>query len=155
MHARGETVHRLPTFAEAFHLRRGVTFAWTFNEGLDHKLRYEDGTPTGKIWTQQWTIRHRQGRPAILGVIFDRFDVGRGEECEFVQVTVDANALIAPVTDRMPLLLESEAEIALWLGETPAPVEEVMALIRPREFGSDWEMAVEDPAKKPPRPKRR
>jgi len=28
-------------------------------------------------------------------------------------------------------------------------------LIRTREFGSDWEMAVEDPTKKPPRPKKR
>jgi len=155
MHARGETVHRLPTFAEAFHLRRGITFAKTFNEGKEYPLTYEDGARTGKSWTQQWTLRHEEGRPAVIGVVFDRFDVGRGAEHEFVQVTVDANQLISAITDRMPLLLEGEEDIALWLGESRAPIEEVMALIRTREFGSDWEMQVEDPSKKPPRPKRR
>ena len=52
---------------------------------------YEDGMRTGKSWPQQWTIRRKEGRPAIIGVIYDQFDVGRGPECEFVQVTVPAN----------------------------------------------------------------
>ncbi|MES2436187.1 MAG: hypothetical protein V4586_20425 [Pseudomonadota bacterium] len=88
-------------------------------------------------------------------MINDQFDVGRGPECEFVQVTVPANQLISAITDRMPLLLEGDDDIALWLGEGRAPIEEIMALIRTREFSSDWEMDVEDPSKKPPRPKKR
>ena len=155
MHARGETVHQLRTFTEPFHLRRGITFAKTFNEGREVPLAYEDGERTGKSWTQQWSIRHKEGRPAIIGVIYDQFDVGRGPECEFVQVTVPANQLISAITDRMPLLLDGDDDIALWLGEWRAPIEEVMALIRTREFSSDWEMDVEDPSKKPPRPKKR
>jgi putative SOS response-associated peptidase YedK len=154
MHARGETVHRLPTFAQAFHNRRAITFARTFNEGMEHTLAYEDGTPTGKSWTQQWTIRHREGRVAIIGVVFDAFDVGRGLEFEFVQVTVPANELISRITERMPLLLADEA-IDLWLGAVDAPIEEVMALIRTREFDSAWEMEIEDPTKRPPKPRRR
>ena len=155
MHARGETVHQLRTFTEGFHLRRGIAFAKTFNEGREFSLTYEEGTRTGKTWTQQWTIRHKHGRPAVLGVIFGTFEMGRGPECEFVQVTVPANQLISHITDRMPLLLDGEEDISLWLGESRASIEEVMALIRTREFSSDWEMDVEDPAKKPPRPKRR
>ena len=155
MHARGETVHKLPTFRNGFERRRGLTFVKSFNEGLEVPLTFEDGTRTGKTWTQQWTLRQRDGLPAVIGIIFDVFDVGRGAEYEFVQVTVPANALVSVITDRMPLLLQGEAEMELWLGEHRAPLEEVMALIRTREFGSDWEMAVEDPTKKPPRPKKR
>ena len=91
----------------------------------------------------------------MLGVIFDAFDVGRGPECEFVQVTVPANQMISSITDRMPLLLDGEEDISVWLGESRASDEEVMALIRTREFSSDWEMGIEDPTKKPPRPKKR
>ena len=155
MHARGETVHQLRTFTEGFHARRGITFAKTFNEGKEFPLTFEDGQRTGKSWTQQWTLRHKEGRPAVIGVIFDAFDSGRGPECEFVQVTVPANQLISSITDRMPLLLDGEEDISLWLGESRASIEEVMAVIRTREFSSDWEMQVEDPSKKPPRPKKR
>ena len=155
MHARGETVHQLRTFGEAFHRRRGIAFAHTFNEGKEFPLTYTDGSRTGKSWTQQWTIRHREGRAAVLGVIFDVFQAGRGAEAEFVMVTVPANRLVSQITDRMPLLLEGEEEMALWLGESEAPIEHVMALIRTREFGNDWEMDIEDPSKKPPRPKAR
>lgn len=154
MHARGETVHRLPTFREAFAQRRGITFAKTFNEGKEIPVVDDAGDPTGKMWTQQWTIRPTDGRPILIGVIFDAFETegGRGRECEFVQVTTPANALIATITDRMPLLLREE-DVALWLGEDRAPIEEVMALIRTVEFDAGWEMTVEDPAKKPPRPR--
>lgn len=154
MHARGETVHALRTFREAFHQRRGVTWIRTFNEGREVPTLYSDDTPTGKSWTQQWNLVRRDGRPAIIGVVFDSFDSGRGPEHEFVQVTVPANAMIAAITDRMPLILD-EGDVALWLGETAAPVEEVMALIRTREFSeADWDLKVEDPSKRPPRPRR-
>jgi putative SOS response-associated peptidase YedK len=154
MHARGETVHRLPTFRDAFDRRRGITWIRTFNEGREIPTMYQDDTPTGKTWTQQWTLRRKDNRPAIIAVIYDRFDVGRGAEHEFVQVTVAANEMIATITDRMPLILH-EDEVALWLGETGAPIEEVLALIRTREFSPDaWELVVEDPGKKPPRPRR-
>ena len=82
----GETVHQLRTFTDAFHLRRCITFAKTFSEGREVPLAYEDGARTGKSWTQQWTICHKEGRPAIIGVIYDQIDAGRGPECEFVQV---------------------------------------------------------------------
>lgn len=154
MHARGETVHELRSFREAFHRRRGVTWIRTFNEGQEVPTSYSDDTPTGKSWTRQWNLIRRDGRPTIIGVVFDTFDSGRGAEHEFVQVTVPANRMIAPITDRMPLIL-AEEDVALWLGETAAPVEEVMALIRTREFGeADWEMKIEDPSKRPPRPRR-
>ena len=152
MHSRGETVHRLPTFAESFRFRRGITFAKTFNEGLEHALNDAQGRPTDKTWTQQWTLENQLGIPAIIGVIYDAFDVGRGAEYEFVQLTVPANEMISTITDRMPLLL-SDDDLSLWLGEWRAPIEDVMALIRTAEFDNHWDLNVEDPAKKPPRPR--
>lgn len=98
------------------------------------------------MWTQQWVIRHKEGRTAIFGVIFDFFDNGRGPEFEFVQITVPPNKMLAPITERMPLLLADE-DTGLWLGKDRAPIEEVMALIRTRAFGSAWEMEIEDPSK--------
>ena len=153
MHARGETVHQLPTFREAFRRRRGITWINTFNEGLEVPVLFTDDTPAGKTWTQQWRIRRTDDRPTIIGVIYDEFDVGRGLEREFVQVTVPANALISEITDRMPLLLEDE-DLPVWLGEVEATEEQLRALIRTMAFDDRWTMAVEDPSKKPPRPRK-
>lgn len=153
MHARGETVHQLPTFREAFRRRRGVTWIKTFNEGLEVPVVFTDDTPAGRTWTQQWRIRRLDGRPAIIGVIFDEFDLGNGIEREFVQVTVPANALISEITDRMPLILEEE-DLPVWLGEVEASEDQLRALIRTMDFSDRWEMFVEDPLKKPPRPRK-
>ncbi len=152
MHARGETVDRLPTFAGAFRYRRGVTFATSFNEGKELDVFYDNGAPAGKKWTQQWTARPKDNKPIIIGVVYDMFDVGRGDEFEYVQVTTPANVLISTITDRMPLLLR-EDDLELWLGELRAPIEDVMALIKTFAFDEGWDLTVEDPAKKPPRPR--
>ena len=155
MHARGETVDTKQTWADAFRYRRGITWARSFNEGKEHLIFDEDGDPTGKTWTEQWTMKPKNGKPIIIGVIFDTFEVGNGPEYEYVQVTVPANAAILPITDRMPLIL-SEDEIELWLGELRAPLEDVKALIRTRKFDpAEWDIGPEDPTKKPPRPRKK
>lgn len=155
MHARGETVDTKTTWRDAFRYRRGFTFANSFNEGQEHMVFDEDGDPTGKTWTQQWTMRPKDGKPIIIGVVYDVFDVGKGQEFEFAQVTVPANAEISRITDRMPLIL-SEEDIELWLGELRAPIEDVKDLIRTREFDpAEWDIGPEDPDKKPPRPRKK
>ncbi len=150
MHARGETVDRLPTWIDAFRHRRGITFANSFNEAEEIATQFDDGAPTGKTWKRQWVNKRKDGKPIILGVIFDVFDVGNGPEYEFAQVTTPANAVIGRITDRMPLVMD-ESDIELWLGELRAPIEEVKALIRTYEFDpADWDSAPEDLTKKPP-----
>jgi putative SOS response-associated peptidase YedK len=153
MHARGETVDSKSTWADAFRYRRGIAFAATFNEGEEIPIIDDAGNPTGKTFTRQWTVRRKDGRPVIIGVIYDVFDVGRGNEYEFVQITTPPNEQIAKITDRMLLLLD-EDDIELWLGQLRAPIEDVKALIKPRLFNPDeWEIHIEDPSKKPPRPR--
>jgi putative SOS response-associated peptidase YedK len=155
MHARGETVHTKTTWSDAFYHRRGITWAKSFNEGKEMMVFDEDGDPTAKTWTQQWTIKPKDGKPIIIGVIYDEFDVGRGPEYEFAQVTVPANAVISPITDRMPLILREE-DVELWLGELRAPITEVRELIKTVEFDeAEWDIGPEDPSKKPPTPRKK
>jgi putative SOS response-associated peptidase YedK len=155
MHARGETLDKLTTWSDCFRYRRGITWAKTFNLGKDLMVFDEDGDPTSKTWTQQWRIRPRNDKPIILGVIYDVFDAGKGPEYEYAMVTAPANQVLAPIADRMPLVLR-EDDIELWLGELRAPLEEVKALVRTVEFDeADWDIAVEDPSRKPPTPRKK
>ena len=45
-------------------------------------------------------------------------------------ITTDANELIAPIHDRMPVILDSD-DWPAWLGEVPANDNELMAMLRP------------------------
>lgn len=154
MHARGETVDTKTTWSDAFYHRRGFTFAYSFNEGEDIATTYDDGTPTGKTWTRQWTIKRKDGKPLMIGVVYDEFDVGRGAEYEFVQITTEPNAILKPITERMVFLLNEE-DLELWLGQIRAPLEEIKALIKTYEFDPDeWDISIEDPTKTQPKPRK-
>lgn len=61
MHARGETVDRLPTFAQAFASSRGILMVHTFNEGEE--------LPNGK--TKQWVVTPQDGQPISIAVVYD------------------------------------------------------------------------------------
>ncbi|MGE4185662.1 MAG: SOS response-associated peptidase family protein [Hyphomicrobiaceae bacterium] len=140
MHARAETIDRLPTFANAFTQARGILMVHTFNEGED--------MASGK--TKQWVITPKDRQPIAIAVICEQWQNGAEILDTFVQVTVPANALISRITDRMPAILPREAW-PVWLGEMWAPNEEVKALLRTYEDGGNWSMA-EQPTNKPPRP---
>jgi putative SOS response-associated peptidase YedK len=139
MHARAETVDRLPTFAEAFAHARGILMVHTFNEGEE--------LPNGK--TKQWVITPQDGQPIAIAVICEQWQNGAETLDTFVQVTVAANNLISRITDRMPAILPRDAW-PLWLGETGAPNEEVKGLLRTYEDGGSWTM-TEQTTNKPPR----
>jgi len=130
MHVRAETIDERPTFADAFAQRRGVLVVDTFNEGEE--------LPSGK--TKQWVIKRKDGRPIAMAVIFEEWRNGEESLFTFVQVTTPANALIAPITDRMPAILRAE-DWAVWLGEAPAPLSEIKALLRTYEDEGAWEIA--------------
>jgi len=137
IHARAETIDSKPTFRDALRDRRGLLVVKTFNEG-------EEATP-------RKTIQHVVTPPAPLAiaVLWERWTNRRaGELLTFVMVTTPANALIGTVTDRMPAVLAPE-DWPAWLGETPANVEELKAMLHPVEGA--WEMK---PEKKQPPPKK-
>jgi putative SOS response-associated peptidase YedK len=129
MHARGETVDRLPTFAEAFASARGILLVHTFNEGEE--------LPSGK--TKQWVITPRDGAPIAIAVICEQWSNGAETLETFIQVTTPANPLIARITDRMPAILPPGTWPA-WLGEAGASPADAKALLQTFDDAGNWVM---------------
>ncbi len=134
MHARGESVDRLRTFADSFAHRRGILMVQTFNEGEE--------LPNGK--TKQWVITPNDGQPIAIAVICEEWHNGPETLQTFVQVTVPANLLISRITDRMPAILP-RGVWSTWLGETGASLDEVKALLQTFDDGGNWTM-MEQPS---------
>jgi putative SOS response-associated peptidase YedK len=128
MHARCETLDRLPTFANAFAHGRGLLIVHTFNEGEE--------LANGK--TKQWVVTPNDIKPIAIAVICEKWTNGSETLDTFVQVTTAANALISRITDRMPAILPPE-DWATWLGETHATLSEVKATLTFEDRGS-WAM---------------
>jgi putative SOS response-associated peptidase YedK len=142
IHARSETIDTLPAFADAFHDgQRGIVVMRTFNEGEEIGSK-----------TIQYTIDPGDGIPRGFAFLWRRFEI-EGLPTPMlacVMAAVRASRLIAPITDRMPAILE-DAGWATWLGETPASPADVKATLRTME-GVNWKMAKE---LKPEKPKER
>jgi putative SOS response-associated peptidase YedK len=68
----------------------------------------------------------------------------------FAMITVPANTLITPITDRMPAIIEAR-DWAKWLGEAPATFDELKAMLKPVE--GDWTMRLQNA--QPVRPKQK
>jgi len=142
IHARAETIDTKRTFRDAFARRRGLVVVHSFNEGKEITPRK----------TEQHIVTPRDGKPLAIAVVWERW-TGRNEGAllSFAMVTVTANALISTITDRMPAVV-AESDWPKWLGEMPASVEELKAILVP--FEGDWEMQSAAKARppKPPKP---
>jgi putative SOS response-associated peptidase YedK len=140
IHARAETIDTLPTFREAFQRRRGLVVVSTFNEGKEITPRK----------TEQHVITPRDGKPLAIAVVWERWTKhNEGELLTFAMVTVPANALIGTITDRMPAIVAPE-DWPIWLGEEPASLDEVKAVLKTVE--GDWEMRPQTKTPPPPKP---
>jgi putative SOS response-associated peptidase YedK len=140
IHARAETIDSKPTFREAFLRRRGLVAVTTFNEG-------REVTPTR---TEQHVLTPCDSKPVAIAVVWERWSERQGPSLlSFAMVTVPPNELIATITDRMPALIEA-ADWAKWLGEVPAGVEELKALLRTSERPLEMRVAGKPPSR--PRP---
>ncbi|MBS0250253.1 MAG: SOS response-associated peptidase family protein [Proteobacteria bacterium] len=137
MHARSETIDRLPTFADAFRHRRGILIVHTFNEG--------EQLPNGK--TKQWVITPNDGKPIAIAVICEKWTNGDETLDTFIQVTTPANALISKITDRMPAILQPE-DWEAWLGEKQGGPADVKSVLRTFEDGGGWTMTEQAPTRK-------
>lgn len=155
IHARAETVDKLPTFRESFvEGRRGIVVFKTFNERKD--IRRPDGKTVG----QQWTIDPKDGLPRGFSFIYTQAEVPNSPEPIWVcvMVTVPANDLIRRMIKeeeedpRMPAILAEEYDVwASWLGETGNDPVAAKALLKTVE-GVTWQTF---PEPKAPRPRKR
>jgi putative SOS response-associated peptidase YedK len=121
INARAETVAEAPAFRDAFQSNRCLIVADGFYE-----WRQEE---TGKkpLW-----IRRPSGEPFAFAGIWARARRGDGSSVHSCAiVTCEPGELVAPIHDRMPVILEAEAESA-WLAPD-ATDEQLQQLLVPTD----------------------
>jgi len=107
LHARAETVATLPMFADAFRRRRAIVPVDVIS------MRGSIGENDGR----KFRLSRADGDPMALAGLWESYVWPGGRiERSFCVVTVAANEGIAPVHDRMPVVLE-RPDWPLWLGE--------------------------------------
>lgn len=133
--ARGDTVASKPSFREAFGRRRGLMPADLFYEwqrigGQKHRL--------------PWCIRLADDAPFAFGALWERWrprdqpDADPLVTCTII--TTEPNAVMAPIHDRMPLLIEP-GDYDLWLDPATPPAR-AQALVRPSAMAMDaWRVS--------------
>jgi putative SOS response-associated peptidase YedK len=118
--ARAETIHRLPTFREAYKRRHCLVpvtsfFEWPILDGKKRKCRISmlDGSAFAfaGLW-EHWLNKSQLGPPDITS---------------FTIVTCEANEDMTPYHDRMPVILEQQ-HYEWWLD---AEAENTRALLVP------------------------
>lgn len=115
--ARGESVHERPSFRNAFAKRRCLIPISGFFEWK----------PEGKI-KQPYYFSSANGHPLALGGLWESWKAPDGSIVRTACIiTTAANDLMAPVHDRMPVIIEA-ADWKRWLA---SPAEEVADLIHP------------------------
>ena len=121
INARAETVRRAPAFREAFASRRCVVPADGFFEWTGPK---EDRRP---IW-----FHRADGELILFAGLYETWRPSPLEnERTFAIITTSPNALMEPVHNRMPVVLEDEAvDDWLYARQTPASLMELLQPVR-------------------------
>lgn len=124
INARAETLATSPAFRDAFKSRRCLVPAGGFYEWQK----------TGAAKTPYAILPEGEPLFAFAGLWENWRDKAQGEAAEWVRtctiVTGEPNALLAPIHNRMPVILAQEAW-ARWLGEEPAETAALQALLKP------------------------
>ncbi len=119
INARAETVRTKPAFRAAFKARRCLVPA----DGFYEWQAQGKGRPK-----QPHRIVRRDGAPFAFAGLWERWQPKDGEPIlSFTIIVTDANELLKPIHERMPVILEPGDHEA-WLGAAP---EEAEALLRP------------------------
>ena len=127
--ARAETIDQRPIFRNAFAGRRCLVPANGF---------YEWKTGTGRTKTPQW-VSHRDGSPIAFAGIWYGARADEEDRGTCIIVTTAANELVAPIHDRMPVILPPE-QFSAWLSDRTDP-DALLALLD----SHDWpDMSVRE-----------
>ena len=125
INARAETAATKPSFREPFRRRRALVPADGFYEW---RRRGPESVPFG--------FRAKTREPFAIAGLWDERQSREGPPLRtFALLTTDANADVAPVHDRMPVILGPGAE-DLWLDAGPEDAERLQDLLRPLPAGS-------------------
>jgi putative SOS response-associated peptidase YedK len=112
INAKCETVHKLPTFRDAYCRRRCIVPVDGFFEWKATKEKPK----------QPYAIAMKDGGPFGIGGLWENWKNPTSGEWirTFAIITTDANELVAEIHDRMPLILAA-ADYARWLSDEPDP----------------------------------
>ena len=124
VNARGETAATKPAFRAAFKQRRAL---------LPADLFYEWQVVAGQKAKQPWCIRLPDEDPFCMAALWERWQPKDDPLAEPLRscciLTTDANDTMAPIHDRMPVILHPRA-YAAWL-DPHTPPATVQRLVRP------------------------
>jgi putative SOS response-associated peptidase YedK len=130
INAKAETVHEKPAFRAAFQRRRCLIPADGFYEWKE----VEEVAPGGKKprkRKQPYLIARRDGRPFAFAGLYDFWKDPQGEPVESCTIlTTEPNAAVAPLHDRMPVILREE-DFDLWLDRAIQEREPLEPLLHP------------------------
>ncbi len=122
INARAETVRTKPAFRSAFERRRCLIPADGF---------YEWQARPGQQRKQPWYVRRRDGAPLAFAGLWEVWrDAEGGRLATCVIVTTGANATVAPLHDRMPVVLEA-GRWDTWLDRANVDAEALAGLLVP------------------------
>lgn len=123
INARGETVRDKPSFRTAFARRRCLLPA----DGFYEWERRADGS------RQAWFVKRADGAPLAMAGLWDAWRSGDGELIRTCAVvTTTANSLMAPIHDRMPVLI-SASDWARWLDPSNNDIAGLAHLLAPAD----------------------
>lgn len=120
--ARAETIDQRPIFRNAFAGRRCLVPANGF---------YEWQAGAGRTKTPQW-VSHRDGDPVAFAGIWYGAQPDQEDQGTCVIVTTAANALVAPIHSRMPVILPPE-QFDAWLSDRTEP-DALLAMLGSRDW---------------------
>jgi putative SOS response-associated peptidase YedK len=123
--ARGETVAEKPSFRSAFKSRRCLIPASGFYEWKSEKgIKFP------------WYISLKSGDPMAFAGLWERWHpnaVDTIESCCII--TTDANKLMEPIHDRMPVILDPD-QWATWLSQQEHQADKLLPMIHPHDSES-------------------
>ena len=118
INARAETVSTSGMFRAAFAARRCLVPADAFYEWK----------PAGHAGKQPFAVARRDAQPMAFAGLWEGWRAADGEVLRtFTIITTDANAVLRPIHNRMPVIVES-ADWPVWLDEAEG---DPTALMRP------------------------
>jgi putative SOS response-associated peptidase YedK len=119
INARGDTVATKPSFRKAFKVRRCLVVADGFYE-----WQKTDGNK------QPHYIRLKDDRPFAFAGLWEHWGRDGQEIDSCTIITTDANELMAPIHNRMPVIV-APSDYDLWLDPAIQEVERLQPLLRP------------------------
>lgn len=123
INARAETVHKLPTFREAFARRRALVPATGFFEWQ----QVADGK-------QPYRFRRQDLEPFAFAGLWEFCRIGDDDILSAAIIVGEPNPLISPVHDRMPVIL-GPTDYDRWL-DPEAEQDALLAMLKP--FPEKW-----------------